>query len=116
MSRNDHRIVQSSGCFYNMLYSFVYLATSKVNFETATFLCALPLTRRTKMITQTPRRKEQSFNNREVKVMKVFLKSTLAALMICALASIAVLAAAKDKVKTETVTFTSDVMVNGTLL
>ncbi len=48
--------------------------------------------------------------------MKVFLKSTLAALMICALASIAVLAAAKDKVKTETVTFTSDVMVNGTLL
>ena len=48
--------------------------------------------------------------------MKVFLKSTLAALMICALASIAVLAAGKDKVKTETVTFTSDVMVNGTLL
>jgi hypothetical protein len=48
--------------------------------------------------------------------MKVFLKSTLAALMICALASIAVLAAGKDKVKTESVTFTSDVMVNGTLL
>ena len=48
--------------------------------------------------------------------MKVFMKSTLAALMICALASIAVFAAAKDKVKTETVTFTSDVMVNGTLL
>ncbi|SRR6266481_1518986 len=48
--------------------------------------------------------------------MKVSLKSTLAALMICALASIAVLAAAKDKVKTETVTFTSDVTVNGTLL
>ena len=48
--------------------------------------------------------------------MKVFLKSTLAALMICALASIAVLAAGKDKVKSETVTFTSDVMVNGTLL
>ncbi len=48
--------------------------------------------------------------------MKVFMKSTLAALMICALASIAVFAAAKDKVKTETVTFASDVMVNGTLL
>lgn len=48
--------------------------------------------------------------------MKVFFKSTLAALMICALASIAVFAAGKDKVKTETVTFTSDVMVNGTLV
>jgi hypothetical protein len=48
--------------------------------------------------------------------MKVFLKSTLAALMICALASIAVYAAAKDKVKTENVTFASDVMVNGTLV
>jgi hypothetical protein len=50
------------------------------------------------------------------KVMKVFLQSTLAALMICALASIAVFAAAKDKVKTETVVFSSDVMVNGTML
>jgi hypothetical protein len=48
--------------------------------------------------------------------MKVFLKSTLAALMICAFASIAVFAAAKDKVKTESVTFVSDVMVNGTLV
>ena len=48
--------------------------------------------------------------------MKVFLQSTLAALMICALASIAVFAAAKDKVKTETVVFSSDVMVNGTML
>jgi basic membrane lipoprotein Med (substrate-binding protein (PBP1-ABC) superfamily) len=48
--------------------------------------------------------------------MKAFMKSTLAALMICALASIAVFAAAKDKVKTETVTFTEDVMVNGTLV
>jgi hypothetical protein len=48
--------------------------------------------------------------------MKVFLKSTLAALMICAFASIAVFAAAKGKVKTESVTFTSDVMVNGTLV
>jgi len=49
-------------------------------------------------------------------MMKRLLKSTLTALMICALASIAAFAAAKDKVKTETVTFTSDVMVNGTLL
>jgi hypothetical protein len=49
-------------------------------------------------------------------MMKRLLKSTLMALMICALASIAVFGAAKDKVKTETVTFTSDVMVNGTLL
>lgn len=48
--------------------------------------------------------------------MKVFLKSTFAALMICALASIGVLAAAKDKVKTETVTFAQDTMVNGTLV
>lgn len=48
--------------------------------------------------------------------MKVFLKSTLAALMICAFASIAVFAAVKGKVKTERVTFTSDVMVNGTLV
>jgi len=48
--------------------------------------------------------------------MKVFLKSTIAALMICALASIAVFAAAKGKVKTESVTFTQDTMVNGTLV
>lgn len=47
--------------------------------------------------------------------MKSFLKSTLAALMICALASIAA-AAGKDKVRTETVTFASDIMVNGTLV
>ena len=48
--------------------------------------------------------------------MKGFLKSTLAALLICAFASIAVFAGDKDKVKRETVTFTSDVMVNGTLV
>jgi hypothetical protein len=48
--------------------------------------------------------------------MKVFLRSTFAALMICALASIAALAATKDKVKTESVTFPSDIMVNGTLV
>jgi hypothetical protein len=46
--------------------------------------------------------------------MKVFLKSTFAALMICALASISIHAAAK--VKTENVTFDTDTMVNGTLL
>ena len=48
--------------------------------------------------------------------MKVFLKSTFAALMICALASISVFAAAKNKARTETVTFPSDVMVSGTLV
>ena len=48
--------------------------------------------------------------------MKVFMKSTLAALLICAFASIAVFAGDKDKVKKETVTFTSDVMVNGSLV
>lgn len=48
--------------------------------------------------------------------MKVFLKSAFAALMICALASIGVFAEGKDKIKTETVTFVSDVMVNGTLV
>ena len=47
--------------------------------------------------------------------MKSFFKSTLAALMICALASIAA-AAGKDKVRTETVTFASDITVNGTLV
>ncbi len=48
--------------------------------------------------------------------MKVFLKSTFVTLMICALASIAVVTAAKDKVKAETVSFTEDTMVNGTLV
>ena len=48
--------------------------------------------------------------------MKVFLKSTFAALMVCALASIVVFGAAKDKVKTESVTFSQDTMVNGTLV
>ena len=48
--------------------------------------------------------------------MKNFLKGTFAALMICALASISIAAGAKDKVRTENVTFASDTMVNGTLL
>jgi hypothetical protein len=47
--------------------------------------------------------------------MKV-LKSILAVLMICAFASISAFAAAKDKVKTENVTFANDVTVNGTVL
>jgi len=61
---------------------------------------------------------EQGFKQTGRKVMKSFLKSTFAALMICALASIAISAATKDKakVKTQDVTFTSDVMVNGTLV
>lgn len=36
--------------------------------------------------------------------------------MICALASIGAFAATKDKVKTDTVTFAQDTMVNGTLV
>lgn len=48
--------------------------------------------------------------------MKTFLKSTFAALMICALASISIAAGAKDKVRSENVTFSSDTMVNGTLV
>lgn len=48
--------------------------------------------------------------------MRFFMKSTLAALLICAFASIAVFAGSKDKVKKEFVTFASDVMVNGTLV
>jgi hypothetical protein len=48
--------------------------------------------------------------------MKFLMKSTLAALLICAFASIAVYAGGKDKIKRETVTFASDVMVNGTLI
>jgi hypothetical protein len=48
--------------------------------------------------------------------MRSFMKSTIGALLICAFASIAVLAGGKDKVKTETVKFASDVMVNGTLV
>jgi hypothetical protein len=48
--------------------------------------------------------------------MKVFLKNTFVALLICALASIAVVTTAKEKVKAETVTFTEDTMVNGTLV
>ena len=47
--------------------------------------------------------------------MKSFLKTTFAALVICALASIPA-AAGKDKVRTETVKFASDIMVNGTLV
>jgi hypothetical protein len=47
--------------------------------------------------------------------MKSFLKGTFAALVICALASIAG-AAGKDKIRTESVTFASDIMVNGTLV
>src|SRR5258708_24070491 len=48
--------------------------------------------------------------------MKVFLKNIFVALLICALVSIAVVTTAKDKVKAETVTFTEDTMVNGTLV
>ena len=49
-------------------------------------------------------------------MMKSFMKSTLAALLICTFASIAAFAAGKDKIKRENVTFATDVMVNGTLV
>ena len=49
-------------------------------------------------------------------MMKSFMKTTLAALLICAFASIAAFAAGKDKIKRENVTFATDVMVNGTLV
>ena len=48
--------------------------------------------------------------------MKAFMKNTVVALAMVALVAIGALAAAKDKVKRETVTFDSDVMVNGTLV
>jgi hypothetical protein len=48
--------------------------------------------------------------------MKVFLKTFMLALLIGALASVSALAGGKGKIKTETVTFGSNVMVNGTLL
>jgi hypothetical protein len=48
--------------------------------------------------------------------MKSFVKNTVVALAMVALVAIGAFAAAKDKVKKETVTFASDVMVNGTLV
>jgi hypothetical protein len=48
--------------------------------------------------------------------MKSFVKLFFVALAIGALASVSAFAGSKDKVKKETVTFTSDVMVNGTLV
>ena len=48
--------------------------------------------------------------------MKSFLKVTLLALVIGALASISAFAGGKDKVEKRTVTFPSDVTVNGTLV
>jgi hypothetical protein len=48
--------------------------------------------------------------------MKVFLKTFMLALLIGALASVSALAAGKGKIKTETVTFATNVTVNGTVL
>ena len=48
--------------------------------------------------------------------MKFLMRSTLAALLICAFAPIAVYAGGKDKIKRESVTFASDVTMNGTLI
>src|ERR1700694_31241 len=54
--------------------------------------------------------------NREEIAMKGFMRVFFVALAISALASVSAFAGSKDKVKKETVTFTSDVMVNGTLV
>ena len=48
--------------------------------------------------------------------MKSFMKSTVMALAMIALVSLAAFAAGKDKVRKETVTLISDVTVSGTLL
>lgn len=48
--------------------------------------------------------------------MKAFIKITLATLLVCALASIAAYASDKDKTEKKTITFTEDMMVNGTLV
>ena len=48
--------------------------------------------------------------------MKRFMKASLVALVITALASISAIAGDKGKVEKKTVTFTEDIMVNGTLV
>jgi len=48
--------------------------------------------------------------------MKRFMKTFFAALVIGALASLSALAGDKGKVEKKTITFTDDVMVNGTLV
>jgi len=48
--------------------------------------------------------------------MKRFMKMSLVALAIAALASISAIAGDKGKVEKKTVTFTEDIMVNGTLV
>ncbi len=48
--------------------------------------------------------------------MKLFLQHALIALTVCALTTAAAFAGGKDKVKKGSVTFASDVMVNGTLV
>jgi predicted amidohydrolase len=50
------------------------------------------------------------------KAMKSFLHRTLVALLACALVAVAAFAGGKAKIRKETVTFASDVTVNGTLL
>ncbi len=48
--------------------------------------------------------------------MRKFLQRALVALSVCALLAVGAFAGGKGKVRTESVTFGSDVMVNGTLL
>jgi hypothetical protein len=54
--------------------------------------------------------------NREAVKMKRFMKASLVALAITALTSISAIAGDKGKVEKKTVTFTEDIMVNGTLV
>lgn len=54
--------------------------------------------------------------NREVVKMKRFMKMSFVALAIAALASISAIAGDKGKVEKKMVTFTEDIMVNGTLV
>jgi hypothetical protein len=54
--------------------------------------------------------------NREVVKMKRFMKTMFVALVITALASISAIAGDKGKVEKKMVTFTEDIMVNGTLV
>jgi|SRR4029453_1322643 hypothetical protein len=54
--------------------------------------------------------------NMEVVKMKRFMKASLVALVITALASISAIAGDKGKVEKKMVTLTEDIMVNGTLV
>ena len=56
------------------------------------------------------------YNEREEIVMKAFMKTTFATLLVCALVSIGAYAGDKGKSEKKMVTFPEDMMVNGTLV